>query len=59
MRERFGFLIIIIAAIALASCSTTRVLQDDQYRLVRNKIEVTNDKNFNAKANFLATVAPT
>lgn len=48
MRERFGFLIIIIAALALASCSTTRVLQDDQYRLVRNKIEVTNDKNFNS-----------
>lgn len=38
---------IILAFIAANSCSTTRVLQDGQYRLSKNKIEVTNDKNFN------------
>ena len=29
------------------SCSTTRALQDDQYRLARNKVKVENDKEFN------------
>lgn len=29
------------------SCSTTRVLQDDQYRLQKNRIEVLNDRHFN------------
>ena len=29
------------------SCSTTRVLQDDQYRLAKNRIEVVNDDEFN------------
>ena len=29
------------------SCSTTRVLQDDQYRLEKNRIEIVNDKEFN------------
>lgn len=38
---------IVLAAIAAVSCSTTRVLQDNQYRLSKNKIEVTNDKEFN------------
>jgi len=31
----------------MVSCSTTRVLQDNQYRLAKNKIEITNDKDFN------------
>ncbi len=31
------------------SCSTTRVLEDGQYRLVRNEINVYNDKDFNPK----------
>lgn len=31
----------------LASCSTTRTLQADQYRLAGNKIEITNSKEFN------------
>ena len=45
-----GYLILAIASAALAaiSCSTTRVLQDDQLRLSQNKIEITNDKSFNA-----------
>ncbi len=29
------------------SCSTTRVLDDGQYRLAKNEISVTNDKSFN------------
>ena len=38
---------LVMAAAAAVSCSTTKVLQDDQYRLSKNKIEVTNDKSFN------------
>jgi len=38
---------IFLALIAAISCSTTKVLQDGQYRLAKNKIEVTNDKHFN------------
>ena len=41
------FLLAVAASVLLPSCSTTRVLQDDQYRLEKNKIVVTNDKNFN------------
>ena len=44
----------ILAAIVLAaalsfSCSTTRVLEDGQYRLAKNKVEITNDRKFNPK----------
>ena len=39
--------IVLLAGILLGSCSTTRSLQDDQYRLARNKIEITNSKSFN------------
>ena len=41
--------IIVLLAVILAalSCSTTRVLQDGQYRLAKNKITVSNDKTFN------------
>lgn len=38
--------LVIMAAVS-ASCSTTRVLQDNEYRLAKNKIEITNDKHFN------------
>lgn len=40
----FLFAIVIMAAL---SCSTTRVLQDGQYRLAQNKIKVENSKTFN------------
>ena len=30
-----------------ASCSTTRVLQDGEYRLAKNKVNITNDTKFN------------
>ena len=38
------FAFILLAAL---SCSTTRVLEDGQYRLARNKIKIENSKNFN------------
>ena len=47
------FIHICLSAILLmvtASCSTTRVLQDDQYRLAKNSIEVVNDDDFNPNA---------
>ena len=37
-------------ALLLHSCSTTRVLQDGEYRLAENDIVVTNDKTFNTKS---------
>ena len=40
----------IVSVLALAfSCSTTRVLEDGQYRLAKNKVEITNDRKFNPK----------
>ena len=39
-----------ILALAAISCSTTRVLQEDQYRLADNKIKVTNDRKFNTSS---------
>ena len=39
--------ILAFAGLAAVSCSTTRVLQDDQYRLAKNRIEIVNDKDFN------------
>lgn len=38
-----------LVALAMISCSTTRVLQDGEYRLAQNKIEVTNSKQFSTK----------
>lgn len=38
------FAIILLAAL---SCSTTRVLEDGQYRLAKNKIKIENSKSFN------------
>ena len=36
-----------LAVMSMISCSTTRVLQDDQFRLAKNKIVIENDKKFN------------
>ena len=47
MKNRVLIISAITAILFMASCSTTRVLQDDQYRLTKNKIEVANDKHFN------------
>ena len=38
------------AAVLLSSCSTTKVLQDGEYRLAKNKVTIVNDKNFNASS---------
>ena len=46
----FHLAAVISAGLALGlSCSTTRVLEDGQYRLAANKVEVTNDHRFNTK----------
>ncbi len=34
--------------LVMVACSTTRVLQDGEYRLTKNKIKVENDKGFNS-----------
>ena len=47
MKNRILIILTVIGVLSVASCSTTRVLQDDQYRLTKNKIEVVNDKHFN------------
>ena len=36
-----------LVLLAALSCSTTRVLQEGEYRLARNRVEVTNDSRFN------------
>ena len=47
MHRLFQYISLVLAALFLSSCSTTRALQDDQYRLSKNKIELTNSKGFN------------
>ena len=47
MKRATGILSVILLAMTVVSCSTTRVLQEDQYRLADNNIQVTNDKKFN------------
>ena len=36
----------IILGLTVLSCSTTRVLQEDEYRLSKNKVRIMNDKEF-------------
>ena len=46
--ENFGKIGSVLSVLFIVlSCSTTRVLQDGQYRLARNSVEVTNDRKFN------------
>ncbi len=49
MNRKIKVYLIILLPVTLAavSCSTTRVLQDGEYRLAKNKLEVTNDRKFN------------
>ena len=50
MAKSYRFLLISAAlAVFAVSCSTTRILEDGQYRLVKNEIKVSNDKGFNPK----------
>ncbi len=50
MKRFLRITLFLLAAIAALACSTTRVLEDGQYRLAGNKIKVTNDKEFNVEA---------
>lgn len=47
MRRLFINISALILPVMMVSCSTTRVLQDNEYRLAKNRIEITNDKDFN------------
>lgn len=47
MRQSVISILLIAVMILTVSCSTTRVLQDGEYRLTKNKIEISNDKEFN------------
>ena len=47
MKGTYRIIIVMLLALSALSCSTTRVLQDGEYRLAKNKIIVTNDKDFN------------
>lgn len=47
MRHSLIIILMTVISILTVSCSTTRVLQDGEYRLTKNKIEVSNDKEFN------------
>ena len=46
MKRFLSIIYPVILALLTVSCSTTRVLQEDQYRLSRNRIKITNDKEF-------------
>lgn len=50
MKRGFKIFIIVLAGLFSLSCSTTRVLQDNEYRLAKNKVKVINDKRFNAES---------
>jgi len=42
--------VLVTWAVLLLSCSTTRVLQDDEYRLAKNKIEIADDPEFDVSS---------
>lgn len=48
MKSVAKIIVMAIMASVCLSCSTTRVLQDGEFRLADNRIEVENDKNFNS-----------
>ncbi len=47
MKHRLLIILTAVSGLILASCSTTRVLQDGEYRLTKNRIRIENDKEFN------------
>ena len=47
MKRILLYISIAILATTALSCSTTRALQDGEFRLAKNKIEITNSKEFN------------
>ena len=46
MKRAYQILLTCVALVVAFSCSTTRVLQDGDYRLARNKVNITNNKEF-------------
>ena len=46
MKSGLNVIFVALALLILSSCSTTRVLQEDEYRLSKNKVRITNDKEF-------------
>ena len=47
MKRILLYISVAIIAVSSLSCSTTRALQDGEYRLAKNKVEVSNNKDFN------------
>lgn len=47
MKRILLYISIAVLATTALSCSTTRALQDGEFRLARNKVEITNSKEFN------------
>ena len=47
MRRLLHIICLLTFAAFMLSCSTTRSLQDNEYRLAKNTIIITNDKDFN------------
>ena len=48
MKVAYRILLFAFIVLAALSCSTTRVLEDGQYRLAKNKIKIENSKTFNS-----------
>lgn len=48
MKVAYRILLFAFIILAALSCSTTRVLEDGQYRLAKNKIKIENSKTFNS-----------
>ena len=47
MKVAYRIFLSAVVLVAALSCSTTRVLEDGQYRLAKNKIKIENSKTFN------------
>ncbi len=47
MKSAFKVIFVAVLGMVMASCSTTRSLQDGEYRLTKNRIRIENDKEFN------------
>ena len=47
MRQDIKYIFIALTLLIATSCSTTKALQDNEYRLAKNRVEITNDKDFN------------
>ncbi len=47
MKSALRIIFAAVLGIFISSCSTTRVLQDGEYRLTKNRIRIENDREFN------------